>query len=491
MPVTPDSIPLQPSARSSGAYPLLTAAGLLALAAPAVAWQEPVPEEPVLEEPVAPPEEVAADPVAEEAAPEPELELPEVEADSIPLDGLLWMRARSRWSSTQEDSDLFATLRLNIGDVDKLGYGAHIAAVGLADLDGSETGEFDFYGVYDTYDERVRTRLNLAYLDLPMNGELDVLRFGRQQMYTTPEFVWFDGLRIEHGDRSQREPVVGAFAGLPVRPYRSTSGGDMVKGAFIEATPWWHGRVRLDYMRFEDESRIGLGGNDLWNLDLRQELVPGVDVEGSYSRLDSEDRDMELGLTSYGLGQDLILRLTYFELLEPQGTLANELDPFSSTTISLEPYKQTRILASKGIGEELVLEVGADVRRVTEELGVGEFNRDFERYFLRTTWLDAFGTGFDATLTGEAWRADASDIETWGIDLEKELGDRTELSLGSYYSLYKYDLFLDAERDDVRSYHADLSYDWREDLRVNVDYVYEDDDLDDQHTIRLGVRWSF
>ena len=417
-------------------------------------------------------------------------ELPELIEADYPIHGSLRARVRTRTNSDESDTDLFATLRLDFGDVERYGYSGHVSAVGLADLDGTDSGEYSFYGVYDTYDSAVQGRLHLAYLDMPGHGNLEVLRVGRQQVYTTPEFAWFDGVRAEYGSRSKQEMVFGAYGGLPVRLFDSVDSGDVLGGLYAEASPWDDARARLDYMRFEDKSLIGNGGNDLLNLGLRQGLMDGLDFTGSYSRLDSEDHDIELALTSYGLVDDLVLRASWFELLEPQGTLANELDPFTSSTFELQPYRQGRFLVSKGFGESLVLEGGLDIRRVTEDVDVGEFNRDFERYFLRSTFIDVADSGFDVTATVEALRGE-TDIETWGLDFEKELSDRVELAFGSYYSLYKYDLFLDAERDNVRSYHADLSYAWRDDLSLDLDYVYEDDDLDNQHTIRIGMRWSF
>lgn len=479
--------------RPLGVVCALSALGLLAPASLAAPWQGEVPEVPPAPEVAAPAEAVEA----AETAPAPPKEqmdespeLPELIEEGFPIHGSLRARVRTRTTTDEDDTDLFATLRLDFGDVDRYGFSGHLSAIGLADLDGTDDGEYAFFGVYDTYDSSVQGRLHLAYLDLPEPGSLEMLRLGRQQVYTTPEFAWFDGLRVETGSRADQDIIFGGYAGLPVRPYQSSTDAELLGGLYTEFHPWEDGRVRVDYMRFEDESLIGNGGNDLWNFELRQELMPGLDFDGAYSRLDSVDRNAKLGLTSYGLAKDLVLRASWFELLEPQGTLANELDPFTSSTFELQPYSQGRFLASKGIGESLVLEAGFDVRRVTEDVDVGEFNRDFERYFLRSTFIDVADSGFDVTATAEALRGE-SEIETWGLDAEKELTDRLELAFGSYYSLYKYDLFLDAERDDVRSYHVDLRYAWRDDLSLDLDYVFEDDDLDNQHTIRFGMRWSF
>ena len=42
--------------------------------------------------------------------------------------------------------------------------------------------------------------------------------------------------------------------------------------------------------------------------------------------------------------------------------------------------------------------------------------------------------------------------------LSREMSEKLKLSFGSYYSLYKYDLFLVSERDDVRTYYLRLRW---------------------------------
>lgn len=410
---------------------------------------------------------------------------------AFPVHGSLWARVRSRATSDQDDTDLFTNLRLDFGDVEQFGFAGRIAGVGLADLDGRDDGEYSFYGTYDSYSSRVQGRLHLAYLDMPEKGVLDVIRLGRQQLYSTPEFAWFDGLSVERGRADKGELVVGAFVGAPVRLFNLDGGNDIMSGAHAEVVPWEAAHLRLDYMRFEDESLIGTGGNDLLEAKLRQGIYPGVELSGSYSNLDTRDRDMEFGLTSYGLGEDLVVRASWYELLEPQGTLANELDPFTSSTYQLNPYKQGRFLISKGFGESLVLEAGADVRRVSNDADQAEYNHDFERYHFSSTFLDLGETGVDVTVTGESLRSTDTDTDTWALDFEKELTDGTRLNLGSDYALYKYDQFLDAERDNVRSYYVGLRHAWRDNVTMDLDYVYEKDDLDEYNTIRIGMRWSF
>jgi hypothetical protein len=76
------------------------------------------------------------------------------------------------------------------------------------------------------------------------------------------------------------------------------------------------------------------------------------------------------------------------------------------------------------------------------------------------------------------------------LDLKRDFGEKVVASIGSYYSLYKYDLYLVEERDDVRTYYLRLRYkggpSWSCDLR----YEYEDS-FDDYSTLRMGATWLF
>ena len=458
--------------------PLLAILPALVLAgSPALASQD----EGAVLEPTAPAE--PADPALEELA-------EEVAGGPAPeLTGMAWLRSRFRWNRDEQDQDLFGNLVLDYGQLDRDGWSAHLSAALFADLDGEEDGEFTFVGLHDTYDDAVRGRLDLGYVDTDLGGELELLRVGRQQLYQAPQFAWFDGVRLEGGP-ANGDLLLGAWGGVAVRPWQGEDLDDLLGGAYLVAHPWWRGRLRMDYMRFEDDSLVGEGSNDLVSFALRQGLREGLDLETEYSTLDGERRDLELALSGYGLTEDLTFRLVHYELLEPQDQLANELDPFTSTTLTLLPYTRQSALVSKGFGETLIAEAGLDLRRLSDEDDLGEYNRDFERYFVRCLLPDVGDSGFDLTLTGEAWRSDDNDLETWGVDVRRELSRQLELGLGSYYSLYKYDLYLNAERDDVRTWQLDLEYDLREDLRLDLDYVFEDDDFGNQNTMRLGLRWS-
>jgi len=195
-------------------------------------------------------------------------------------------------------------------------------------------------------------------------------------------------------------------------------------------------------------------------------------------------------VTGYRPDLDLTFRASYYELLEAQGHLALELDPLFSSLLELFPYSHLSLLASKGVEEWLLVEAGADVRTVSDDDDVGEFNRDFDRYYVSATLFDLGEGDFDLTLTADVYDSERTDAETWGADLSKDLNARTEAAVGSYYSLYKYDLFLDEERDDIRTYYVRLDYEQTRNLSFDVDYEFEDGD-EDYQTLKVGLSWRF
>ena len=137
-----------------------------------------------------------------------------------------------------------------------------------------------------------------------------------------------------------------------------------------------------------------------------------------------------------------------------------------------------------------------DVREVSDSNDVGQFNRDMNRWFMTATVGDVFVEGLSLALTGEVWDADGNDFETWGLDLSRTYEDLAggdlRASAGSYYSLFKYDLFAVQEIDRVRTWYAYLRHrldDWP--VTAFLRYELEDGDIDTFHRASLGVTWRF
>ena len=188
--------------------------------------------------------------------------------------------------------------------------------------------------------------------------------------------------------------------------------------------------------------------------------------------------------------RDLTLEARWYQLLNTQKDLAVPFDPFFATLFELFPFYQITLLASKS-WDDFVLQTGLDVRRVDDADDIGEFNRDFERYYFTTSIGQPLPWDLSMALTGEVWRSDNNDVQTWGVDVSRQLGKRWSASLGSFYSLFKYDFYLNEERDDIRVYYAYLRHraSWASNWWVR--YEFEDNDIDGFHRLRLGYTWRF
>jgi hypothetical protein len=410
--------------------------------------------------------------------------------DGLRIDGYLASRYRGRWRGGDSDHDLDEVLWLEIGDPAKDRVSGRLMASVLADLDGHESASSPLFSLADTYDSSLHARLFEAYADVK-SSKLSTLRLGRQMIWGTPELAWFDGVLVESPQWRRERIRLGAYGGVPVHLYESSPEGDAIAGLFVEKRPWNGARARLDWMHLEDERRTAEHEDDLFGLGLWQGIGRSARLEARYTNVEGSSRDVRAAATWFDVDRSLLVQLSHYRLLETQDALVLELDPFSETLQELFPYDQTRLLASKGFGESLDLQLGADLRRVSDEDDVGVFNHDFERYFVTGTLPETLPADLALALTLEAWESDPTEVRTWGADLSRRFGERLDLSLGSSYALYEYDALLGRERDDVRTTY--LRARWRRSERTSFDagYEYQDDDLEDSHVVRLGTTWSF
>jgi predicted porin len=96
-----------------------------------------------------------------------------------------------------------------------------------------------------------------------------------------------------------------------------------------------------------------------------------------------------------------------------------------------------------------------------------------------------------ASVTGEFWNSRGRDIVSAGADLSYKFTSKLKTSIGTSYSLYKYDYLADKERDNVQTYYVKLSYNLTKEVRSEIDYEFEDDEFEEYHVLRTGLTWSF
>jgi hypothetical protein len=108
--------------------------------------------------------------------------------------------------------------------------------------------------------------------------------------------------------------------------------------------------------------------------------------------------------------------------------------------------------------------------------------------------IDPFVDRLSISLTGEQWKAGPQRVNSTGADVSYAFksGRRSpKLSVGSYYSLYKYDYYISlGERTNVRTYYVKAAYPFAQRYAVNGSYELERG-LEDYKTAKLGIRYEF
>jgi hypothetical protein len=412
-----------------------------------------------------------------------------VQAAKGPITGSLSSRLRARWAGNDHDLDLYEVLALDYVSDEHPWLSAHFFGSGFADLDGNSGPQFQ--SLADTYAGDVQGKLYEAYADIRPADSLVEARIGRQIDYLTPDFAFFDGVRVQTRDDGKREWLAGAYAGIPVYQYESSPQGDSLVGTFVEARPWEGGRARLDWMHFGDEYMNMSNVDDLYGAGVWQSIGTQASLEAQYTRLESVSRDLRLAVQARPSNSDLFVRATYYELFQPQVDQALALDPFSNALQQYEPFRRADVVVSSSLGEHTTLELGLEARRVTHSSDVGEFNRDWERYYATASLADVLHAGLTLALTLDDWNGDDRDIGTWGVAATQQIDKTWEVSGGTYYSLYKYDLNFNTERDDVRTFYVSTRWKKSEHLSFDLLYDYEDDDFDQYNVLTGGAIWSF
>lgn len=397
-------------------------------------------------------------------------------------------RLRSGDDDTDQDIYKYLDLRLGNENVDRLS--ATIFARSSWDLDGQRTGRDDYAltSIQDKYDSSYNVRLYTAYLTWrPKDGPVSVGRFGRQYVYAAETFhidgAWARSAELQKDARITAE----VYGGVPVHLYESSPSGDWIAGTAVSAEPFRGTRATLDYVHVTDEYE-GTVRDDLTALRVWQRATEWLNLYGRASYVHGL-RDAEARATGSWEEQDLMVQLQWFTLLEDKDEeFTTEFDPYYYVLHTQTEYDQYRLRAVKGFGDDVFVELGADIRDADDE---STYNRDVERYYVMPTFADLLWERSELTLIGERWSGDGERIETLGAELRHEFSDEIEMVLGTDYTMYGYDGYRDRERNHVRSYLYELRWDLTESLDLRLRYVHEEDDEETYDVFTMGLTLAF
>lgn len=411
------------------------------------------------------------------------------EEDEVPFGGVLTTRWRSRWENGDDRHDVSLYFGADVGAAGSTKVSFHARGSTAFELD-HEDESSGFDGLLQTYDEGRYVRLYDLYVDVHTVDELRVLRFGRQSDLETPEPAVYDGARVESAERGEHSWMWGAYGGRAVR-YYDDAGGDALYGAYASLRPWEDGRMRIDWMHADDETVLGGVRDDLFSVEVWKRLREELQIGAFYSRLEDRNRDLRLDADLAWPEAGVHVSARYYELLQSQQFRATEFDPFSPSVGVWQPFRRVDLDLSKSIADDWNLRAGVDLRRVRDSADVGEFNRDYDRWFLGVASEESEERPWTLALTGDLWKGSGRDQWTWGIDAGRRLGSSTRGVVGTYYSLWKTDFALGEEREDVRTWFARVEHEVTDELELEGRYEYEDSSLLDFHILRVRATWSF
>ncbi len=434
-----------------------------------------------------PPEKSVAPGQPPPFAPQPAASVAKAKKKSGPLTGSLRSRYKFRRADGDSDQDLYELLALDYADPTHPELEAHFLGRGAFDLDG-DSGPL-FSSINDSRSEPVDADVFEGYAQLSTKDADTSVRLGRQSEYQAPEIAHFDGASLRSAYDGAKKIEFGAYGGNNVTYDHTSNSDNSVFGAFAESRAWKGGRARLDWLHLNDDALLGDGNNDLIGVGLSQSWR-GWNSSGKYTNLESRDRDIDLRTRWSDEQGKTSVQVRYFQLLEAQNQRALFLDPYSQALQTYYPYQQIGVSGWHALTEKLDLDAGIDFRDVNDPADVGTYNHDWNRYYATLTASEIL-YAWTASVTADYYDDDQSDFTTFGGDLSRKLRNDMDVSLGTYYSLYKYDFFTATERDDVRSYYGKLV--WRRDEMWSFEfqYEYEDDNLEQYHTLRCGALCRF
>ncbi len=396
-----------------------------------------------------------------------------------------------RSTSDNDDIDFYQTLGFDVNPNGKTSFN-FLGRVAV-DLDGDrdQQGYYIFDSISDSRNKQVDERLISASLSHDFSGWIDQGKLGRQSIAGTPEYLHLDGFSLKSASLGSAGLVLGIYGGIPVRYFESAK-NDTLMGATAECAPWTSGRFRADWIHARDaQASTAVQKNDLYSVKYSQNLMADLLMQTFFSAIDEEERDCSLQLWYQNSALDLDLSAKLYVLLNTQGNDALEFNPFFSSLREIYPYHTFSLIGSKGIGENVVLDLGMDIRKVRKDINEGSFNRNYERYFLTASVDDLLWENGSLSLTVDRWGSNSRSITGISGDISHQCNEKLTASAGSSFSLYKYDYYTDSERNEVKDYYLSCEYDLKKGQRLRLSYDYEDDEQGSAHVVKAGMTCKF
>ncbi len=424
---------------------------------------------------------------------------------SYTVNGYVSTRYIYRTTKTSEqrftDQDAFGDLRFDVTSPKEHSAEFHFFGAARSDLDGGQnTSTFHpFEDAADTHRSRASGYVYEAHLDLndPLS-KVTQLRLGRQSG-TRDEPVFFDGLAVDVGGEKLNLTLYG---GAAVHFYEIDNrwGKDVLGGAGLDVHPTTQTGLSLDYLAVKEERTFTDADATLrdrfFAVKLTQRFAQYNRVTAKYRHLNSGPRDIAIQTSAVYPEGEAEMSVGYFRQFRTQKELSNEFSLLFDVIGRSAPYESYDIKIRKFFAGVLAIDLGYFKRALLDAArDRGPFDREFTRKYLDAEVSGLIIPGLSWTVITEWWSSGQRTFRTLGSDLtyafRKKSGKQAKVSVGTSYSLYKYDYYIDlGAREQVRTYYLTSKYPLGAQLSLNAGYEFEHG-IENYQTVKAGMRYDY
>lgn len=412
--------------------------------------------------------------------------------------GYITFQSVTRKESTTsfEDKDLYLALRLTYLNLPTKKYGFHFFGTVRSDQDGSQNviGGYPLEGISDTYKDPTVSYLYESHALFNHVGPISQLRLGRQSG-KRGERIYFDGMALDF----KKNPRWGLalYGGRAVHHFdvNLAAETDSLAGVGFDLSRRGRTRVSLDYLFLKDRrDPVDDLKDELISLLIRRQFSPSWQGLVKTRHINHNPRDVHVRLNGKSSGARMGMNLAYYRRSRMEYEISQEVSSFASIMGLSHPFHSLKASFRWGITPRFSMATGGFTRKMLEpETVEGPFNREFSRLYLVGQGKDLFFPGFSASLTTEKWKAGTFDVSTSGYELayRKKGINGTRIQLGNYYSLYKYDYYLQlGERTSVRTNYLKARIPVGKSFSFTGAYETEDGAYQFK-TLKAGMRYVF
>lgn len=434
------------------------------------------------------------------ASPEPSVDLSGYFATRF-----VFRTAETSSTEIDRDQDVFGDLRIDATAPKSNRYEFHFMGSFRTDLDGNRDLRQNYIleDIGDAGSHSTTGYLYEAHFDInhPITGITQV-RMGRQPG-TRDEQVTFDGVALDIRPFSSVNLTLYGGAAVNLYEIGRSESDDTVAGAGLDLSPTASTGISLDYAALKDKrDYLGMTDvkDDLVSVRVWQRFTPSLKGTVRYRYQNDEARDLTVRMLGSFPGAGTEFGASYLRQFRTQAEQSNALSPFVDVMGHSDPYHSLEVKLRQFFGKRYAVNLAYFKRDLIGDSLPGTFNREYTRSAVGFEVNDLFMNDLVLSLSGDQWRSPglpAAAERTYtsgGADIGYSFGKKgsiTRINTGTYYSLYKYDYYLQlGERTNVRTYYLNTKVPVVKQMALSLGYELERS-IEKYQTFKAGIRYDF